>query len=111
LPNVPKDDEIKVVVKYMRNLDKESDHKSLLLPSFVSKKYKKLPSEFGFNIDLISPTPIYDSELRTHNANFKKVSEKFQTYAYKGDKIDSSIDLQFNTKGDQASAGMLVYED
>jgi Ca-activated chloride channel family protein len=111
LPNVPKDDEIKVVVKYMRNLDKESDHKTLLLPSFVSKKYKKLPSEFGFNIDLISPTPIYDSELRTHNANFKKVSEKFQTYAYKGDKIDSSIDLQFNTKGDQASAGMLVYED
>lgn len=111
LPNVPKNGEIKVILKYMQLLDKESDQKTLKLPSFISSNYKENPLEFNFSIDLISPTPIYNSEILSHEAEIKKTSEKFQTFTYSGNKIDSEIVLEFLTQGDKAAAGMLVYED
>ena len=111
LPDLPIDEEIKVVVKYMQNLSVEAEQKSMELPSFISNKYENQPEEFSFRINIISPTPIYDSEVGNYKVEKKKVSSKYQVFNYKGKTSDQPISLSYHSRGEKADAGMLVYED
>lgn len=113
LTDIPKGEEIKVVLKFVVNLevDDENEWKSLDLPSYITEQYLRLPENFQLAVHIISPTSIQDSELAPFEAEFKKVSDKYRTYSYKGNLVDSPIHLKFNTRGDKANAGMLVYED
>lgn len=113
LTNLPKGDEIKVVLKFVFNLEKDmgNEWKTMKLPSFISTNYKTLPKDCQFRINIISPTSIENSELTPYKAEFKKLSERYQTYTYNGELLDSPIELKFSTRGEKADAGMLVYED
>jgi len=111
LPDVPQNEEIKIVVKYMQNLQKDNDFKSLEIPSFVNSTYQTDLENEQFQVNLISPTPIYDAEISSHKTENKKVSQKYQTFSYKGKEWNKSIRLKYNSKGGKADAGMLVYED
>lgn len=113
LSNLPKDDEIKVVLKFVVNLevDDKNEWKTLNLPSFISNAYASIPDEFRFSTHIISPTTIQESELSPFTTDFKKISDRYQTYNYNGNLVDSDFNLKFSTRGDKADAGMLVYED
>lgn len=111
LDNAPKDEEIKVVVKYMQNLHRENDFKSLEIPSFIDANYQTDLENEQFQVNLISPTPVYDAEISSHKTENKKISEKYRTFSYNGKDWDKPILLKYNSKGDNADAGMLVYED
>src|SRR5690625_6175884 len=63
LPNLPIGEEIKVVVKYMKNLDHQSKFKSVKLPSLVDENYTLVSDFIKYKVDLISATPIYDSKV------------------------------------------------
>lgn len=111
LPNIPKDQEIKVTVKYMQALDQDVEKKTFTLPSFVAKDYKVLSDELNYKINLISGTPIYESHVGPHQATLNKVSVNYETHSYKGPGVDSEIQVEFNSRGNEADAGMLVYEE
>jgi len=111
LPDIPHNEEIKIVVKYMQNLQKDNDFKSLEIPSFIDSNYKNDLENEQFQVNLISPTPIYNAEISSHKTENKKVSQKYQTFSYKGKEWNKPIMLKYNSKGNNADAGMLVYED
>ncbi|GEM_PF-295031 len=111
LPDPPENEEIKVLVKYVQNLNKEEAVKSLTIPSFISKNYKTIPENFHFQFNIISATPIVESHLKPYQAKSNEISKKYQTYSYQGKLIDEPIEIQYNARGDKADAGMLVYED
>lgn len=111
IPSISPNEEIKVVVKYTQNLIVKEDLKQIEIPSFINNAYDLNLKEFEFKINLISPTPIYHSEINSHKTENKKVSEKYQTFSYKGNEWDKSIQLNYNSKGNEADAGMLVYEE
>lgn len=111
IPSISANEEIKVVVKYTQNLVVKEDLKQIVIPSFINNSYDLNLKEFEFKINLISPTPIYHSEINSHKTENKKVSEKYQTFFYKGNEWDKSIQLNYNSKGKEADAGMLVYEE
>src|SRR5690606_33252207 len=111
LPNIPEDEEIKVVVKYSQNLEKSAEKKSLEIPSYLSGNYEDLLDEFSFRINIISPTAVYDAEIRNYPAELKKVSSKYQVFNYKGNIKNQPILLNYHSRGEKADAGMLVYED
>src|SRR5690606_21206866 len=67
--------------------------------------------EFEFKINLISPTPVYHSAVQSHKTQDRKVSEKYQTFSYSGNEWDKPIELEYHAKGNEAGAGMLVYEE
>ena len=66
LNDLPQEEEIKVVVKFMQNLEKEGNVKSVTLPTFLSENYVDSMNEFEFQVNLISPTPIYDSKITNY---------------------------------------------
>jgi Ca-activated chloride channel family protein len=111
LKDLPQGEEIKVVVKYMQNLGKEDDLKTLSIPSFIPKQYHIKAEKLGVQVNIISPTPIYDTEINLKEAQIKSVSAKYQEISYQGKEWNSPIELKFHTRGDKADAGMLVYED
>ncbi len=104
-------EEIKVVLKYMQNLKKEEDLKSLQLPSYIAPHYQNNLEEFNFGINIISPTPIFDSEVSSHGLQPEKVSQKYQIFNYSGKDWEKPIELIYKSRGEEAEAGMLVYED
>src|SRR5690606_20985662 len=111
LPNIPEDEVIKVVVKYSQNLEKSAEKKSLEIPAYLSGNYEDLLDEFSFRINIISPTAVYDAEIRNYPAELKKVSSKYQVFNYKGNIKNQPILLNYHSRGEKADAGMLVYED
>src|SRR5690606_3197197 len=111
IPSVDENEEIKVVVKYTKNLVEQNELKSLEIPSFIHPEYNLSLNEFNFKINLISPTPIYNSAIISHKTENQKVSEKYQTFSYKGNEWNKPIQLNYNSKGNEADAGMLVYEE
>lgn len=111
LKDLPQDEEIKVVVKYMQNLEKEAEWKFLNLPSFISDSYELELEKLHSQINIISPTPIFDTEINLVDAKIKSVSSKYQEIQYSGKDWKSPIQLKFHSRGDQADAGMLVFED
>ena len=111
IPSVDENEEIKVVVKYTKNLVEQNELKSLEIPSFIHPEYNLNLNEFNFKINLISPTPIYNSAIISHKTENQKVSEKYQTFSYKGNEWNKPIQLNYNSKGNEADAGMLVYEE
>lgn len=111
IPDVPEGTEIKVTVKYLQNLDKEKHTKILTLPSLVTEQYKKLPDETAFQIGVISPTKIYEAQVASHDLVPQKISDKYLIFEYYGSEVNKAIELEFNTRGDEADAGMVVYED
>ncbi|MBA5630206.1 OmpA family protein [Moheibacter lacus] len=104
-------EEVKVVLKYAQNLEKSADEKSLQLPSFIAPQYENHLEEFSFGINIISPTPIYDLVMTSLDLEPKKVSQKYQTFQYSGKDWGKPIELVYKSRGDEAEAGMLVYED
>lgn len=111
IPDLTAEKEIKVVLKYMQNLEKTEDKKSLEIPSLISSNYQNELDAFSFQINIISPTPIYNSEISSHGIEPKIVSQKYQQFNYSGKGWDKEIQLNFYSRGDEAEAGMLVYED
>lgn len=111
LKDLPQGEEIKVVLRYMQNLGKEDVWKTLSLPSFISNSYKIEVEKVGARIHIISPTPIFDTEINLPQAQIKSVSSKYQEISYEGTDWNRPIELKFHTRGDKADAGMLVYED
>jgi Ca-activated chloride channel family protein len=111
LEEIPKGEEIKVVVKYRMNLVKNNDQKSLKLPSAMDTNYLRDLNEIRFKINLISPTPITAAEVSSHKTVNQKLSEKYQSFTYQGKDWNQPIELTYNSRGDKADAGMLVYED
>lgn len=111
IPSIPENEEIKIVTKYTQNLVVNNESKNLEIPSFINSSYDLNLKEFEFKMNLISPTPIEHSEVISHKTQNKKVSEKYQTFSYKGNEWDSPIQLNYNSKGREADAGMLVYEE
>lgn len=111
LANFPKDEEIRVVLKYVMEVDAEDEWKSLTIPSFVTENYREIPQKFNFQFHIISPTPITESEISPYQSELKKISSRYFNHTYSGTEIKSDIDLKFSTRGDKAEAGMLVYED
>lgn len=109
--SIPKNEEVKIVLKYTQNLDINNDSKKLEISSFINSSYDLNLKEFEFKINLISPTPVYHSEIISHKTDNKKVSEKYQTFSYKGNEWNQPIHLNYNSKGNEADAGMLVYEE
>lgn len=104
-------EEVKVVLKYMQNLEKDEDLKSLQLPSYIAPHYQNNLEEFNFGINIISPTPIYDSQILSHALQPEKVSKKYQIFNYSGKDWEKPIELSYKSRGEEAEAGMLVYED
>ncbi|SMC45060.1 OmpA family protein [Moheibacter sediminis] len=111
IPSIPENEEIKVVLKYTQNLAVNNESKNLEILSFINSAYELNLKEFEFKINLISPTPIDHAEINSHETVNKKVSEKYQTFSYTGNKWNNSIQLNYNSKGKEADAGMLVYEE
>ncbi|MET3732651.1 OmpA family protein [Moheibacter stercoris] len=111
LKDLPQNEEVKVVLKYMQNLEKEAEWKFLNIPSFISDSYDLELEKTHSQINIISPTPIFDTEINLADAKIKSVSSKYQEIQYAGKDWNSPIQLKFHTRGDQADAGMLVYED
>lgn len=111
LDKIPKEDDIKIVLKYIKNLNQHSGIKLMELPSYISEKYKSLPEDFNFQFQIISPTPIIESSVENYPANLQKISDRFQIYEYYGLLKDYPVKLNLSTRGDEAQAGMLVYED
>lgn len=111
LKDLPQNEEVKVVLKYMQNLEKEAEWKFLNLPSFISDSYELELEKTHSQINIISPTPIFDTEINLPDAKIKSVSSKYQEIQYAGKDWNSPIQLKFHSRGDQADAGMLVYED
>jgi Ca-activated chloride channel family protein len=111
LKDLPQGEEFKVVLRYMQNLEKEEIWKTLNIPSFISNSYKMELEKLGVHINIISPTPIFDTEINLPNAQIQSVSSKYQEISYEGKDWNSPIELKFHTRGDNADAGMLVYED
>ena len=111
LNDLPQEEEIKVVVKFMQNLEKEGNAKSVTLPTFLSENYVDSMNEFEFQVNLISPTPIYDSKITNYQVEPKKVSSKYHVFHYKGIQKKHPIHFSYNSRGEEADAGMLVYED
>lgn len=111
LANFPKDEEIRVVLKYVKEVDAEDEWKFLTIPSFITENYKEIPQKFNFQFHIISPTPITESEISPYQSELKKISSRYFNHTYSGTEIKSDIDLKFSTRGDKAEAGMLVYED
>lgn len=111
LADFPKDEEIRVVLKYVMEVDAEDEWKFLTIPSFVTENYKEIPEKFNFQFHIISPTPITESEISPYQSELKKISSRYFNHTYSGTEIKSDIDLKFSTRGDKAEAGMLVYED
>lgn len=111
LKDLQQNEEVKVVLKYMQNLEKEAEWKFLNLPSFISDSYELELDKAHSQINIISPTPIFDTEINLADAKIKSVSSKYQEIQYAGKDWNSPIQLKFHSRGDQADAGMLVYED
>lgn len=111
LDDLPKEQDIKVVLKFVQEIESEEEWKLLNIPSFVTEQYQSLPEQFQFQFHIFSPTPITESEIIPYDAKFNKISEKYRTYQYHGSEINSDIALKFSTRGGKAEAGMLVYED
>lgn len=111
IPSILQNEEIKVVVKYTQNLDSKGDLKNLEIPSFINPSYNLDLDVYQFRVNLISPTPIYRAEIISHRTENKKISEKYQSFIYKGKDWLSSIKLDYEARGDKADAGMLVYEE
>ncbi|MGB6094138.1 MAG: OmpA family protein [Moheibacter sp.] len=111
LADFPKDEEIRVVLKYVMEVDTEDEWKFLTIPSFVTDNYKEFPKKFNFQFHIISPTPIAESEISPYPSELKKISSRYFNHTYSGTEIKSDINLRFSTRGNKAEAGMLVYED
>lgn len=111
LGNLPKNEDIKIVLKYVQEVETEDEWKELEIPRSITEKYQSKPDKYNFKFNIISPTPINESELNPYKAELKKVSKRYFTYTYSGNDIDSKIDLKFSTRGNSVDAGMLVYED
>lgn len=111
LADFPKNEEIRVVLKYVIEVDAEDEWKFLTIPSFVTENYREIPQRFNFQFHIISPTPITESEISPYQSELKKISSRYFNHTYSGTEIRSDIDLKFSTRGDKAEAGMLVYED
>lgn len=111
IPSIPENQEIKIVVKYTQNLTVKDDLKNLEIPSLILPSYDLNLKEWGFLVNLISPTPIYHSEIDSFKTQKQKVSEKYQTFTYKGNDWKTPIRLNYHAKGNEADAGMLVYEE
>lgn len=111
LKDLPAGEEIKVVLKYMQNLQKDEEIKRLELPSYVASHYLIELEKIGIQLNIISPTPIFETKVNLDKAKIKSVSAKYQEISYEGKDWNSSIELEFHTRGDKADAGMLVYED
>src|SRR5690554_412316 len=111
LTNLPIGEEIKVVVKYMKNLDHQSELKSVKLPSLVDENYTLVSDFIKYKVDLISATPIYDSKVGPHQVTQNKLSDNYISFSYEGIGVDAEIQIEFNSRGENADAGMLVYED
>lgn len=111
LPNISSGEEIKVVLKYMQNLTVTSDSKQLEIPSFIAKSYLKNWDKINFQLNVISPTPIYNSEILDFEVSRNKVSEKYEEFTFYTENWHKPIQFTYSSKSDQADAGMLVYED
>lgn len=111
LADFPKNEEIRVVLKYVKEVDAEDEWKFLTIPSFVTENYREIPQRFNFQFHIISPTPITESEISPYPSELKKISSRYFNHTYSGTEIRSDIGLKFSTRGDKAEAGMLVYED
>lgn len=111
IPSVLQEGKIKVVVKFTQNLQTDGNIKTLTLPSFIVPDYDLSLNEFLFKVNLISPTPIQRAEISSHQTHHQKVSEKYQTFVYKGTDWSSPIHIDYEARGDAADAGMLVYEE
>lgn len=111
LTSIPEGEEIKVVLKFMQELEKVAERKTLRLPSFIAPHYELEVENYQFQFNVISPTPIYEAEIMNYPVKVRKLSEKYQEFTYQGNQGNQPIELHFNSRGDQADAGMLVYED
>lgn len=111
LPSPKTDHEIKVVVKYIENIDPSLAVKSLEILPFTTPHYQSIPENYEAKINLISPTPIVTAKLSLPKAQHQIVSEKHHQFFYKGADFYQKIQLEFDTRGETADAGMLVYED
>lgn len=111
IPQIQPNEEIKVVLKYTQNLLVKEDLKYIEIPSFAHSSYNLDLNDFEFKVNLISPTPIEYSEISSHKTQNKKISPKYQTFSYKGNELGQPIQLNYSSKGNEADAGMLVYEE
>lgn len=111
IPSIPENHELKVVLKYTRNLFTNENLKNLEIPSFIHDSYELNLKDFEFRINLISPTPVYHASINSHDTKIEKVSEKYRTFSYRGNEWDRPIRLEYHAKGSEADAGMLVYEE
>lgn len=111
LPNLPLGKEIKVVVKYMENIDDQSQIKSVKLPSLVDDQYTVATDFIKYKVDLISATPIQKSNVGPHEVVQKTIAPNYISNSYEGKGLDTEIHISFSARGEKADAGMLVYED
>lgn len=111
LSNISEGNEIKVVVKYTQNLEKVGAQKQLVVSPSVAEHYQKDLKELTFQLNVISPTPISQVEIKNYATKEKKVSSKYSEFNYKGVQWHDPIVFQYNARGDNADAGMIVYED
>lgn len=111
IPQISAGEQIKIVAKYTQNLNVNFEYKNIEIQSFIHSDYILSLNEFQFNLNLISPTPIYNSEINLPKIQHKKVSEKYQTFTYSGKDWNQNIQLNYQSKGKEADAGMLVYEE
>src|SRR5690625_7568879 len=95
----------------MKNLDHQSKFKSVKLPSLVDENYTLVSDFIKYKVDLISATPIYDSKVGPHPVTQNKLSDNYISYSYEGIGVDAEIQIEFNSRGENADAGMLVYDD
>lgn len=110
IPDLKEDEEIKIALKYMLNLKVDELDKSFEIPSFLGEfNYKNIQTNYLINI--ISPTPIYETNLVGFTMKESVISEKYRTFSYNGNEPPKPISVRYQTKGDQADAGMLVYEE
>src|SRR5690606_15771755 len=111
LDDIPDGEEIKVVVKYMANLNESGNLKLLKINPLIIDGYTNDLNEIQFKINIISPTPITSAQVDSHKTVDQKLSEKYRSFTYQGKDWDKPIELSYSSRGDKAEAGMLVYED
>lgn len=111
LPPIEAGKEIKIALKYMQELIVDSDLKSFEIPTFLNSKNSNNDLDFELKINIISPTPIYETNTSIASSQENIVSEKYRTINYRGKQWEKPIKIQYKSKGDQVDAGMLVYEE
>ena len=111
LEDIPDGEEIKVVVKYMANLNESGNLKSLRINPLIIDDYTNDLNEIQFKINIISPTPITSADVNSHKTTNEKLSEKYRSFTYQGKDWGKPVELSYSSRGDRAEAGMLVYED